>query len=789
MSVTLSPENARRVTKLRERMLGERDICIERAKYYTESYRETEGEPVPIRRAKALYHILDNLTLHIEPGELIVGCPTSKTRGRALCPEISPTPLMDRDDPSMLHGALGVMPVPREVWQEVQQIDAYWKGKDLKSIHDAMIPEEYNTYSNRIIWGNETTGLGCMHMGHESMAFELLLRGGAKGRIAEIDEAIAALCIDRADYFHRLNNLKGMRIALEAIVNFARRYSDYARELAAEETDEERRKELLEISRICAKVPWEPAETFHEALQVLWFCYCTLVNESYGNSIGFMRFDQVMYPYYKADRESGRADDERILLLTALSLIKLNETVSGLASHSMGCNVTIGGVIPATGECAVNELSWLMLDAEELVCLSNDDVIVRVGENTPDDFLMRSVEAARNMSGKLKFLGDKTVISQMLHDGRPLEYARDYCIVGCTSPTIPGRSLDLPGGVISMPMMLDLALHDGYSVMMRKQLGPHSGDAREFKSYEEVMAAFEVQCRHFFPIFRMMNNLDKELTGQYLPNTFQSTLMYECVPRGLDVREGGTAPYVVFAMSMGGVPNVGDSLAAVKRLVFEQKMLSMRELIDALDRNFEGDDKLLRAINRVPKYGNNDDYVDGIVNDVLRLGCRIAEESECYAGAVPTMAGTVVSANVDLGFYVGALPDGRRAGEAIAEGGISPYQGRNVNGMTATALSAAKLDHMTMRHGSVLNMLIDPEVLQGEVKLRKFSDMIKVYFAMGGYLIQFNIVSADTLRDAQIHPENHKDLVVRVATYAAFFTELQKDLQDDIIRRMEFKSL
>ena len=789
MTITPSQETLERIEKLRRRMLGERDVCIERAKYYTESYMRTEGKPAPIRRAEALYHILDNLTLHIEPGELIVGCPTSKTRGRALCPEISPTVLVDKDDPSIRRGSLGAMPVPREAWQEVQKIEEYWKGKDLKSYHDAVMPQEYNEYTNVMIWGNETTGLGCMHMGHESMEFDFLLKKGVRGRMADIDAAIDALRIDTPDYFHRLNNLKGMKTALSAIVNFARRYSELAASMAEREENAPRRGELLEIARICRKVPYEPAETFHEALQVLWFCYCTLVNESYGNSIGFMRFDKTMYPYYEGDIAAGRADDERILMLTSMALIKLNETVSGMASHSMGCNVTIGGVLPETGESAVNRLSYLLLDAEELVCLSNDDVIVRVSENTPDEFLLRAVEAARNMSGKLKFLGDKTVIAQMTHDGRPLEYARDYCIVGCTSPTIPGRSLDLPGGVISLPMLLDLALHDGYSTMLKKQVGPHTGDARKFGTYEELWGAYEGQCRHFFPIFRMMNNLDKELTARYLPNTFQSTLMYDCIPRGLDVREGGTAPYVVFAMSMGGAPNVGDSLAAVKRLVFEKRAVTMEELVDALDRNFEGDGRLLRLIEKVPKFGNGDDYADSIVNDVLRLGCSIAEESECFAGAVPTMAGTVVSANVELGFYVGALPDGRKAGEPIAEGGISPHQGRNTHGMTATMLSAAGLDHMTMRHGSVLNMLIDPEVLGSDEKLKKFADMLRAFFNMGGYLIQFNIVSAETLRDAQVHPEDHRDLVVRVATYAAFFTELQKDLHDDIINRMEFKSL
>jgi formate C-acetyltransferase len=402
---------------------------------------------------------------------------------------------------------------------------------------------------------------------------------------------------------------------------------------------------------------------------------------------------------------------------------------------------------------------------------------------------MKACEIAKLLRGKFKFVSDEMTIQQLLNDGKPMEYARDYIIAGCNTPTVPGYSQDTPGGMFNLPLMLELALNKGASRLTGEQIGPKTGNPRKFKSYDEVWNAYKKQVESFIPVFVLFRNVDSQLYAEFAPTPFQSALFHGCIEKGLDITNGGTAPYKTCPIGLAASPNVGDSLAAIKKAVFEDKKITMDRLVDALDKNFEGEEEILHILESAPKFGNDDDYVDSIVNEVLIHGSNTLAKYKGFAGAIISAAATSGPSSITLGQFVGALPDGRRAGEPLSEGGISPYQGRNVNGPAATMRSVAKLDHVKLTDGSVLNMRFNPDVLKDESKIRKFASLVRTFCETGGFLVQFNIVSTDMLRDAQRHPEKYRDLLVRVSTWSAYFVELGPELQNDIIARTEFQEV
>jgi pyruvate-formate lyase len=438
------------------------------------------------------------------------------------------------------------------------------------------------------------------------------------------------------------------------------------------------------------------------------------------------------------------------------------------------------------GKDGVNELSYLFLEAEEDVRLL-EDLAVRVHTSTPEPFLVKACEIAKLVSGKIKFVSDETIIQQLLSDGKPIECARDYALTGCFIHTVPGRSYDPGGNFLNLPLMLELALNNGVSRLTGEQIGPKTGDPRKFKSYDEVWRAYHQQVEALIRQYIVSINVSRQLSAEFLPTPLQSALYDGCIERALDVTNGGTAPYSTMGLWVCGIPNVGDSLAVVKRLVFEEKSVTMDALLAALDHNLEGEDELLGRINNVPKFGNDDDYVDSVVNEVLTHFRSELDKYKGFAGVKFTLAAGAVTSNIDFGKLVGALPDGRKAGEPLSEGGISPYQGRDVSGPTSTMKSVSKLDLIKASGGAVLNMRFNPDALKDESKMRKFAHLIRTFGQTGGDLVQFNIVSADMLKDAQKYPEKYRDLLVRVATYSAYFVDLPPEYQNDIIARTEFQ--
>lgn len=783
-----------RINKLREKMITTPAICVERGYYMTQSYKETEGQPAVIRRAKALDKILSNMTIRIENGELIAGWPTSKIRGGAVLPEVQCGWILDEMETFTTREWDKYASLSENEKEKLKEFIPYWKGKSLHEQWQEMVPKEAQRY-NHIIQTSGGFSENGHHFAHVAVDYEKILKLGINGIKQEVEEELEKLDLSQIADLDKYHFLNGVKITFDSVIKFARRYEELARNMAEEESDEDRKAELIKMADTCAWVPANPARSFYEALQSIWFIYIVLMNEGWGAGMTLGRCDQYLYSFYKKDIQDGVLSEEKVHELLSLILIKMNAVVAlanGVVSTFMAGfpimqGITVGGVTK-DGKDAVNELSYAILEAEKVVGLNAEDLVVRVNRNNPDSFLIKACEVAKNLKGKLKFVSDETTIQSMLTNGIPIEGARDYISTGCHNPTVPAVSHDIGGVSFSLPMMLDLALNNGASRMTGEQLGPKTGDPRNFKSYEEVLNAYKQQLEALLPIGLLYKNADLQLYSQ-TPVPFQSGLYKNCIKNGVDINCGGAYPYVTHTTGLIGAPNVGDSLAAIKKVVFEDKKITMEQLIDALDGNFEGAEDIQYMLKRAPKFGNDIDYVDSITKEILIHACDLLRKHKTYAGIKSTAACLTMTANIPLGWAVGALPDGRKAGEPLSEGGISPHQGRNVCGPTATMRSVAKLDQVKLSNGSILNMRFSPSAVKDADKMKKFATLIRTFCETGGNLVQFNFIDNELLRDAQRNPEKYKDLLVRVATYSAYFVELSPELQNDIINRIEFEEI
>lgn len=782
-----------RVGRLRSRVLRIPEVCIERAYWWTKSYEETEGEAEIIRRAKALARVLRELPTRIDDDELIVGMTTSKTRGALIFPEIQWEYIVEEADllSSRDWDRMGV--VSEEEKRRLAEALPYWRGKCTWERFQAAMPSDVaKLHGNVFMIG--TASMSGVHYGHETIDYARLLTLGLNGIRDEARSRQARLDVAKLDDFERWQFLEAVCVALDGAAEFAARYSRLAREMAAAEANPIRKAELEKIADICARVPSEPAETFHQALQAIWLTHIVLRNEAWGPGLSFGRVDQYLYPFLKNDLANGTLTRDEARELIAAFLVKVNDiacitssvNIETLAGFPTMVSMTLGGVTPE-GKNAVNELSYLFLEAEQEVGLNAEEITIRVTNSNPDSFLLKALEVSKNLRGKFKFVSDKTIIEQLLSEGRPIEHARDYVLAGCFTPGVPCHSLDITAAQINGPMMLELALNDGVLRLTGAQEGPKTGDPRRFSTYEEVWEAFSKQVAFFMHKTVAARNIDTDLYARFAGCPFMSAFFKSCIDNGKDLIAGGTAPYIREGFGVSGLPNVADSLAALKKVVFEDQLTDMAGLIDALDKDFEGEDRLLHALANAPKFGNDDDYVDGIFNDVILLFERELGRHKGLCGARPALAIASGTGHILMGSMVGATPEGRKAGEPFAEGGISPHQGRNTSGPTATLRSVAKLDLTKVRGGSVLNMRFNPDALSGPEKMNKFMSMLRMYCETGGFHVQFNFVDAETLRDAQKHPDAYRDMLVRVATYSAKFVELSPRIQEDIIARTEFQ--
>jgi formate C-acetyltransferase len=778
-----------RVERIKARFLATTpEICAERARLITESYKETEALPMSMRRAKALEKILAGMTIFIDDDELIVGNQCSMPRSAPVYPEFS-CKWLEAELDRLAKRTADVFLISEDVKKTLcEDVFPYWEGKTNNEYAASLMKAEALEAQNAVVY---TVGNYFYNgVGHISANYGKVMAAGLNSIITEAEKAKEKFDFADANQMKSLHFLESTIIANKAVIAFANRFADEAERKAAVEKGAARKAELLEIARICRKVPAQPAETFQEAVQSFWFIHLVIQIESNGHSISPMRFDQYCYPFYEAGKGTLPAEKAQELLdllwLKFNGLNKVRDEVStqAFAGYPMFMNVIVGGQ-NREGKDATNELSLMLLQAAANTKLYAPSLSIRIHEGTPDVLYLKAAEVSRMGLGVPAYFSDRTIIPALLSRGLTLEDARDYGIIGCVEPQVGGKTEGWhDAAFFNMSKVIELTLNNGYDPRTGKQVGLHTGAVTEMKTFDDVMAAYSKQTEYFVGLMCHADNMVDLAHGEKVPLPFLSSLVEDCIGRGKSLQEGG-AVYNFSGPQGVGVANAGDSLAAIKKLCFDEKVISLPELKEILDKDFEGAENIRQMlINRAPKYGNDDDYADEIAVDSAGIYCREVNKYHNPRGGQFQPGLYPASANVPFGSVVGATPDGRKKGSPLADG-VSPIGGFDISGPTATVNSVAKLDHEVTSNGTLLNQKFHPSAVKGESGLRNLIGVTETYFKNGGFHVQYNVVDRDTLLKAQQEPDEYRSLVVRVAGYSAFFTALDKSLQDDIISRTE----
>ena len=779
-------------------------LCIELFRLANESLDQTGGEAMITRRAKLHEHILDNISIFIEDDDLLCGSGASKPFGMEMQYEYG---VWTKDEVESLKSEIYTIDPEDEA--ELYRLNEQFANNALnKNLVDAlseslgMNDRMWPFMKSGVIlppWKDRKGGSG----GGFAMSgyglgpgfflvcidFERVIKEGARSIIAEAEECLKNLRYFSEDCLKKQKYWEAVIRVFKAWVRFAGRYADLAEKMAGEEKNEKRKAELLEMARICRKVPYEPAETFPEALQSFWFAFL-LACPSPTTTAG--RFDQYMYPYYRHDIDNGLLTDEDVLEYLEImrcKVMKINR-VSGKANRSKNSgmakwyNWTIGGV-DAEGNDATNELSYLLLESAKDTLLPHFTVTVRVHENTPEKLLLKACEVVKTGLGMPAFLSDKSYINFFLNGDMPIEEARDYCATGCVDGNIPAKTRSQVVTFFIIAQAFDVFMHNGFCRYTGEEVGMKTGDVTKMETFEEFKAAFYRQFDYLLHMAAERNNVELLAERELFPDPFRSALMEGGVASGKDMLdrhfdfENGS-----LLGAVGGV-NTGDSLAAIKKLVYEEKKYTMAELLAALDANWEGYEEMRADFVKAPKYGNNDDYADTLVAEVYQFFADTCYSMDTAYGGKVTPNAISISAHQPGGMVTGATPDGRKTGEILADASLSPDHGKDTNGPLAVLQSAMKVNQDPYQ-GTLLNMKFAPSSLKTEEDLKKMGSMIRTYLTHGGKHVQFNVVKREEMEDAKVHPEEHPELVVRVAGYSAYFTRLSGMIQDEVINRTSF---
>lgn len=763
------------------------EVFPERALIATRSYAETEGEPFELRQAKALANILAKYPIIIREGELVVGVKALSPLGSPIYPEVSYEWLEQELDTLSIRREqpFNISDEAKKLLQE--RVFPYWRGKTVYARLVEVVPKEaLEAHDSGILFHYYLD----RSIGHLVANYEKVLLKGLKGIKKEIREELKNITYFDENCYRKINLLKSMIVVINAAIEFANRYAVETRRLSTKQTDPKRKKELLKIAEICEWVPANPARTFWEAVQSFFFIHLILNLESNSYAISPGRFDQYMYRYYKKDLEEGQVTREFAKELLSCLWIKFNElTVAksgGTAKQSTTYNdfqnLNIGGLGP-DGENAVNDLSYLILEVAGSLRQPQPNLVALISSKTPEDFLIRAIDTIRLGFGQPALINDDMKTLMLLEKGIPLEDARSAAINGCVEIAVPGKHHMASGGYLNLPKCLELALNDGQDMITEKQLGPKTGESERFESFEELWKAFMTQVEYFVKLKVAYDNIAREVYATFYPVVFTSMLIDYCIKEGRNFHNYG-AKYNTPLICPVGIATSADSLAAIKKMVFEEKQLMMDELIDVLKANYKGQEDIRQfSLNAMPKYGNDEDYVDKIASRLVSTLCILTTEYQNAVGMpyVPNIIPTTT--HVYFGSLTAATIDGRRSGDPLSEG-VSPAQGRDVNGPTSVVKSVTKLPHAKC-YGTLLNQKFNPTILTGEESVKKFAALWKTYFSLGGYHVQFNIISVNTLREAQKYPEKFRNLIVRVAGYSDYFVRLSKEVQDEIIKRTE----
>jgi len=790
-----------RISKLKDIIINsQNEICIERGLAITKSYMQTEGEPIIIRRGKALKCILEEMSIYIDHGELIVGNQAFHPKAAPIFPEFGMKWLVQELD-SFHNRRLDPFFIAEEKKNIIRKMNEYWREKNhqtmcLEKIQQSLpkeIKDHYNLNNCSInqVLGNlyhTTTGDG-----HIIADYNKLLTIGVKGI-----RRIAIKALEHEINENKINFLNSVIIVLDASVKFAHRFADLAEEKAKRESDEHQQKELIEISKICRNVPENPPQNFHEALQTLWFAQLIIQIESNGQSISFGRFDQLLYPFYKRDVGKNLMTREKALelieclFLKSISMNKIRDwgSTEFNTGYPMYQTLTLGGQ-DINGNDNSNELSYLVLEATADLKENEPTTVVRIHKNTTEKFFMAAINTlARHGGGLPGFFNDEIAIpllKHLPHNHIPLEQARNWAIMGCVEPTIPGKCLPSTGGtcVINLAKLLEITLHGG--------LNPATGEKVylqkkvRFDYWSDFWSAYIEQLRFYMSIIPCLMKSTCNTYREWTPTPYLSSLISNRIELASDVFEGkGDMDHDIQLIELHGLATATDSLFALKKYVFDEKRFSMEEMKNMLRANFKGYEReRLLFKNKAFKYGNAKNSVDKIAYNILEVANRIISQYQSPRGGCYGISTQTTTCNVPDGYVVGATPDGRKAGKPLSDNN-SPATGMDKNGPTFAMKSVASIGHKNAAMGTLYNMRFSPQQFETENGKMKFAQLIKGYFEDGGYQVQFNVISNKILREAQKHPEMYRNLIVKVAGYSARFTNLDRQLQDQLISRTVF---
>lgn len=789
-----------RMKAFREEVLDEKPyIDAQRAILATKIYKEHQNQPRVMVRALMLQNILENMDIYIEDKTLIAGNQATKNKNAPIFPEytmefvLNELDLFEKRDGDVFY-------ITEETKQQLRDIAPFWENNNLRARGEALLPEEVSVFMETGVFGME----GKLNAGdaHLAVNYEKVLAFGLKGYEQRVKDLKAKLDLTDPDSIDKNIFYKAVLIVIDAVHQFAQRYSKLAQELADKEKDSKRKAELLAISRICAKVPYEPATSFYEAVQSVWFIQLILQIESNGHSLSYGRFDQYMYPYYIKDiQEKVIAKDEALELLTCLWIKTLTINKVRSQAHTLSSagspmyqNVTIGGQTPNKQD-AVNELSFIVLQSVAQTRLTQPNLTVRYHKNINKKFFDDCIEVMKLGFGMPALNNDEIIIPSFINWGVKEEDAYNYSAIGCVETAVPGKWGYRCTGMsyINFPRVLLCAMNNGVDLTTGKRFTKGYGYFKDMKNYEELLSAWDKTVREMTRYSVIVENAIDKASERDVPDILCSALTDDCIGRGKTIKEGG-AVYDFISGLQVGIANMADSLAAIKKLVFEEKKITPSQLWNAILDNFQSEEnKKIQAmlIDEVPKYGNDIDYVDNLVVEAYD---SYLDEIKKYPntryhrgpiGGIRYGGTSSISANVGQGMGTMATPDGRNAYEPLAEG-CSPAHNADKNGPTAVFKTVAKLPTEKITGGVLLNQKMTPQMLSTEENKQKLEMLIRAFFnRLHGYHVQYNIVSKETLIDAQKHPEKHKDLIVRVAGYSAFFNVLSKKTQDDIIGRTE----
>lgn len=797
---------SRRVEQLRNRLIEETPmISSERAVILTEAYKEFNNEPITLKRAKSFAKILDNMTILIAEGEIIVGNLGDKLRCAPIYPEfgidwiieeLNGKPMRPEDRPGDRYE------ITKEDEAKIRGMYPFWHNNTHEDRCKAILPKESILISEMGICNSNWLMIG--GEGHLTVDLRRVIREGMSAIIQQAKDRKVQLDLSVPEQMQQKSFLESVVVSLEAVIRFAKRFSDLAREKAQDEMDTQRKMELEKIAEVCARVPGQPARDFHEALQAMWFTNLCIQIETNGHSISLGRFDVTLIDYYQKDIDDRTLEYSDSMELVECFFLKMYQLMKittwgntkSFSGYQLFQNITIGGQ-DKNGKDSTNALSYLVLAAQASICLTMPSISLRYHDRINEKIMYAALDVIRLGGGQPAIYSDEVYIPALVNRGIAWEDAVNYSIVGCVEAIVEGKQTNRPNGAgfVNLGKILELALYNGEDPNTGICLCPGTGDLTTFKSYEEVYMAFKRQIEYYFRYQIITDNILDKVAEEDIADPYVSCLVSDCVARGKTMKQGG-AIYDFCGPLYVGIANVGNALAAIRKLIFDDQVITGQQMMHALKTNYEDTavnptgTEIKKMMLDAPKYGNDDDFVDSIMVDYFRFICEETAKYKTTRFGRGPIGGTwqpstsSVSANIPFGEVVGATPDGRSAGEALADT-ASPTHGTDTKGLTLSLKSVGKLPTVLVSGGQLLNIKVSPASLERN-GAKRLLQLLRTYLGnYKGMHVQINVISAGVLRKAQEHPELYKDLMVRVAGYSALFTPLDKALQEDIIARTE----